>query len=103
MLTFGNLFGWGYGVFSCTAGEHLNKIIKTTEMTGTNFDANRMKEIIRLMRMKQFVFTDSVLKKKKEVVCSACGQTGHNRKNKSCPLHESHPPIVFEDSEPEND
>ena len=24
-----HLFGWGYGVYCCHAGEHLNKVIKT--------------------------------------------------------------------------
>jgi len=29
-------FGFGYGVFCCHAGEHLNKVIKTSEITDTN-------------------------------------------------------------------
>ena len=30
------LFGWGYGVYCYNAGEHLNKVIRTVELTGTN-------------------------------------------------------------------
>ena len=66
-----HLFGWGYGVYCCHAGEHLNKVIKTVESTGTNYDSKRFYTI------------------------------AHFLKNKSCPLHPSHPHIEFEESETE--
>ena len=94
-----NLFGWGYGIFCCNAGEHLNKRIKTFELSATNMDNNRFFTIVRLIRMKQLVFTKSILKSKVMVKCSACNQDGHNRKNKSCPMHPSHPPLEFDDSD----
>ena len=96
------MFGWGYGVFSCNAGEHLNKIIKTFEMTETNLNANRFKKIIRNIRIKQFIYPESIIPTKTEVKCSACNEIGHNRKNKSCRLHKSHPDIIFSDSENED-
>ena len=36
------MFGWGYGVFCCHAGEHLNKQIKTCEVTETNLDKKKV-------------------------------------------------------------
>ena len=54
MVLYMELFGWGYGVFCCHAGEHLNKIIKTFEMTETNLDTRRFHTIVHLMRVKQF-------------------------------------------------
>ena len=95
------LFGWGYGMFSCNAGEHLNKIIKTKEMAATNMDCTRFCKIIRNMRMKQFCYTDSIIPSTVTIRCSACQEIGHNKRNKSCRLHESHPEITFSDSEHE--
>lgn len=89
------MFGIGYGVFCCHAGEHLNKLIKTSELRDTNLDENRFVKVTHLMRAKQLIFTDIILKKKSSVKCGACGVVGHNRKNKSCPLHPSHPLIEF--------
>ena len=91
-----SLFGWGYGMFCCNAGEHLNKRIKVFEVSETNMDQNRFVTVVKLIRMKQFVFTDSIMQNKVTVTCSACKQHGHNRKNKSCPLHPSHPTIEFD-------
>ena len=48
-------------------------------------DQNRFVTVVKLIRMKQFVFTDSIMQNKITVTCSACKQHGHNRKNKSCP------------------
>ena len=96
-------FGWGYGMFTCNAGEHLNKIIKTSEMHDTNISTNRFLSIVHTLRMKQLIFSDSVLKDPVTIKCSACCQTGHNRKNKSCPMHPSHPEIEFDKSDEEND
>ena len=39
-------FNWGYDVFSCTAGEHINNIIKTMEITGTCLDQERFQKVI---------------------------------------------------------
>ena len=92
------MFGFGYGVFCCHAGEHLNKLIKTSELRDTNLDENRFVKITHLMRAKQLIFTDIILKKKSNV---KCGDVGHTRKNKSCPLHPSHPLIEFDESDTE--
>ena len=97
------LFGWGYGYFSTNAGEHLNKRIKFYELSETNLDINRFYTVIHLIRTKQFEFPECIMPSKKEITCSACNQSGHNRKNKSCPLHPSHPIIDFEESDTEED
>jgi len=96
------IFGWGYGVYCCHAGEHLNKIIKTFEITEANLDMSRFRTIVHLFRSKQLIFTDSITPKQVTVTCSACGEVGHNKKNKSCRLHTSHPIIEFEESDDEN-
>ena len=101
MMLHSDLFGWGYGVFCCHAGEHLNKLIKSSEITDTNLDSNRFVKITHLMRVKQLIFTDVIKQKKVTVKCSACGEVGHNKKNKSCALHPSHPTIKFDDSDTE--
>ena len=46
MIIWGRLAKWGYGIFSCTAGEHLNKRIKVMEMERTNMDKNRFEVIV---------------------------------------------------------
>ncbi|XP_047139031.1 uncharacterized protein LOC124814958 [Hydra vulgaris] len=101
LMVFYARFGWGYGMFNCNASEHLNKRIKFSELNETNLDTTRFETIIRLMRLQQFILTDSVMTKTKEVVCSACKIPGHNKKNKSCPLHPSHPQIQFDESDEE--
>ena len=102
MQLYGNLFGWGYGMFNTNAGEHLNKRIKICEFEDTNLDSKCFYMIIHLMRSKQFEFTNSIMPSKKEIKCSACNQFDHNCKNKSCPLDPSHPQLEFEDSDYEN-
>nr|XP_047142024.1 uncharacterized protein LOC124816524 isoform X2 [Hydra vulgaris] len=101
LMAFYARFGWGYGMFNCNASEHLNKRIKFSEINETNLDRTRFETIIRLMRLQQFILTDSVMPKIKEIICSVCKIPGHNKKNKSCPLHPSHPPIQFEESDEE--
>eukprot|EP00111_Clytia_hemisphaerica_P014888 TCONS_00043847-protein len=96
------ILDWGNGYFSCTAGEHLNKIIKTKEIHETNLSENRFKDIIRDMRIKQFYYPMSVYKQFKEITCSRCHEKGHNKKNKSCRLHPSQPTETFELSDNEN-
>ena len=54
------------------------------------------------MRIKQFFFTKEIFPSEVKILCSRCGQSGHNKKNKSCPLHESQPNIVFDDSDDDN-
>ena len=103
MTIYEDLFGWGYGMFSCNAGEHLNKRIKFSEICETNLDKNRFFTVTHMMRLKQFHFPEIIIPGSKEVTCSVCKQTGHNKKNKSCPMHESHPLIQFDDSDVEND
>ena len=102
MELYAKLFGWGYGLFTTHAGEHLNKRIKSYELGETNLNPERFYTVIHLMRTKQFEFTTSIMPSKKEITCSACNQKGHNRKNKSCPLHSSHPTLEFEESDDEN-
>ena len=102
MIFWGESLGWGYGYFNCNAGEHLNKRIKQLEFSCTNLNQDRFKTIMQTLRVKQFYFTDGVLKEKKDVTCSACKIPGHNRKNKSCPLHPSQPEPYFSDSETED-
>ena len=103
MIQWGSLLEWGYGYFSCTAGEHLNKRIKVEELSGTNLSNSRFADIIRNMRIKQFYYVNSICKEHKEITCSRCHEKGHNRKNKSCLLHPSQPNITFEVSDDEND
>ncbi|XP_065653654.1 uncharacterized protein LOC136080653 isoform X1 [Hydra vulgaris] len=103
METYSKLFNWGYGYFNANGGEHLNKQIKYYEISHTNLSKNRFYTIIHLMRCKQFCFTENILPSSKVITCSKCHQEGHNKKNKICPLHESHPEIVFENSENEDE
>lgn len=86
-------------MFSCNAGEHLNKRIKFSEINETNMDKNRFFTVTHMTRLKQFNFTDCIMPVTKIITCTACQQTGHNKKNKSCPMHPSHPPIQFNDSD----
>lgn len=101
MVLYEDLFQWGYGMFCCNASEHLNKRIKFSELNETNLDEKRFYTVTHMMRLKQFVFTECIMANKKDIKCSACNQIGHNKKNKSCPLHPSHPPIQFEESDDE--
>ena len=59
MVSWEELMDWGYGYFSCTAGEHLNKIIKTMEVEHTNLSANRFETIVQNISAKQFNFSSS--------------------------------------------
>ena len=102
MILWNDLCGWGYGYFTCSAGEHLNKQIKTMEMEHTNMDTKRFYTVIRNMRINQFVFSKNIFPTNKQVTCSACKEVGHTKKNKSCPLHPSQPPLTFDDSDGED-
>ncbi|XP_066914971.1 uncharacterized protein [Clytia hemisphaerica] len=104
MKLYMRLFNWGYGYFSTNAGEHLNKRIKQTELSHTNMDEKRFFTIMHIFRTKQFEFTHSIMpSKSKPITCSACNQQGHNKKNKSCPMHPSHPPLVFDETDDETE
>ena len=70
-------------------------------MSDTNLDTDRFLKITHIMRVKQLIFTDVIIQRKTTIKCSACGEVGHNKKNKSCPLHPSHPAIEFDDSDVE--
>ena len=76
-----------------------NKRIKCSELQETNLDTKRFHAVMHLMRTKQFEFTASIMASTKEIKCSACNQIGHNRKNKMCPLHPTHPIIEFDNSD----
>jgi len=102
MKLYYKLFGWGCGYFTTHAGEHLNKKIKQFEATSTDFDENRFCDIIHAFRARQFRFPESFNSEKRDIRCSACPPQGHNKKNKSCPLHPSHPTLEFDDSDEEN-
>uniref|UniRef100_A0A7M5WU97 Uncharacterized protein n=2 Tax=Clytia hemisphaerica TaxID=252671 RepID=A0A7M5WU97_9CNID len=98
-----SILGWGYGYFHCSAGEHLNKQMKTLERYGTNNKDNRFIKILKKIRLRQFHFSQSVLKNESSITCSRCHEVGHNCKNKSCRLHpdqpmEYHPPTDTEDN-----
>ena len=80
--------GWGYGVFSSSSGEHLNKRLKVYEADHTNQSADRLRSTLFHSRigMLHFVFPDILCKEVvSKVKCTACGAFGHNRKNKACP------------------
>ena len=64
-------------------------------------DEKRFCMIIHHIKVKQLIYTTSIIRKKTSVKCSACGGNDHNKKNKSCPLHPSHPVIEFDDSDDE--
>ena len=99
MQLYGQLFGWGYGFFSTNAGEHLNKVIKQYESSSTNLDERRFERVIRILRIQQFEYAENLFKKTRDIICSKCNQSGHNKKNRSCPLHETHPRIEFNESD----
>ena len=93
-----NLMDWGYGVFTSTSGEHLNKQLKFLESGHTDLSRSRYQQVLRLLRVRMFHFTTSVLDDPaREMTCSRCKQKGHNRKNKSCPMHPSQPPMEFDE------
>jgi len=99
-MKFWAVLGWGYGYFSCNAGEHLNKCIKNLELHSTNLDHNRFLTIMRILRSKQFHFPESIYTPAESTVqCSSCKQVGHNKKNKNCPLHPDQPELYFSDSD----
>ena len=99
MDVWGKYLGWGYGYFSGSAGEHLNKRLKFSEMEETNRDEKRFYTMIRNHRMKQLKYPDTYKKDKVKSVCSACHIKGHNKKNRMCPLHPSQPGQVFDESD----
>ena len=79
---------WGYGMFSTSAVEHLNKRLKVFEANHTTQSPIRFREIIHRFRVNLFHFAHSILaESKSKLTCSACGASGHNKKNKMCPNH----------------
>ena len=93
ILLWCDLMDWGYGVFTSTSGEHLNKAIKQLESGHSNFSGDRFQQVLRLLRVRMFHFTSLAFHdSNREITCSRCKQKGHNRKNKSCPMHPSQPP-----------
>ena len=100
-----------HSLFPCSAensgsnlcSHFIYQIIKTMEINGTNLDDHHLGRIVRNIRIKQFVYPESIIPREVTVKCSACNQVGHNKKNKSCPLHEIHPELTFSDSEDEEE
>ena len=67
-------------------------------------DKKRFYTVMHILRTRQFEFTKSIMPSNINMVtCSACNQKGHNKKNKSCPLYPSHPPLEFDDTEDETE
>ena len=101
MQFWGVTLGWGYGYFNCNAGEHLNKKNKQMEIGSTNLDEGRFHTVMRNLRIKQYYFPEGLQSIKRDMVCSACKQPGHNKKNKSCVMHPSQPELYFSESDTE--
>ena len=77
--------GWGYGVFSSSSAEHLNKRLKVYEADHTNQSAGRFRSNLFHFRVGILHCPDIYVKRLfSKVKCTACG-VGHNRKNKACP------------------
>ena len=101
MLLWGETMALGYGYFSTTAGEHLNKRIKFEELNHSNLDSDRFVRICTKFRTKQLHYPDCIITKKTTPTCSACHEEGHTKKNKLCPLHPDMPPPEFDNSDDE--
>lgn len=92
MLFWYKALGWGYGMFSCAASEHLNKRLQILECDHTSRKVSRFHSIIRSLRILWFHYPNSLfVSEKSKITCSACGQTGHNKKNRLCPHHSTVP------------
>ena len=79
--------GWGYGMFYGSAGEHLNKQLKTSECNHTNRNRTDFVDGMRHFKVQTvhfrfIVFADVT----SSVNWSACGATGHKKKNKHMPV-----------------
>ena len=57
------LYNWGYRVFCCQTCKHLNKLTETSKITDTNLDKIRFFKEAQIMRVKQLIFTDLIMKK----------------------------------------
>ena len=83
-----DMAGWGYGVFSSTASEHLNKRLKVFECDHTNQGADIFYRVLHHFRFGMLHFSDTLLHEiATNVKCSSCGAVGHNKNNKVCPNH----------------
>ena len=99
-----NTTGWGYGVFSSSAGEHLNKRLKVYEADHSNQSADRFYRLLIHFRVGMLHFPSIITQEvRSKVVCSACGAKGHNKKNKSCPNYISRQDHFIEDSDGEEE
>ena len=96
-----DMLNWGYGYFTCMGSEHLNKQIKQIEMHETNRSCDRFEETMRICRIRQFYYSKSIFNSFTTKKCSRCNQIGHNRKNKSCPMHPDQPNLDFPDTDEE--
>ena len=79
--------GWGYGTFTTSAGEHLNKRLKVYESEHTSQGAGRFEKILRMFRVSTIHYPNSMMQTERSLTCSACGGKGHTKKNKLCPNH----------------
>lgn len=94
------MLGWGYGMFSSSSGEHLNKVVKHLELCHSNLSGNRFAQIVRLMRTRLLFYPEMLFDQSHhKVKCSACHQEGHNKKSRMCPLHPSQPALEFDDDD----
>ena len=92
----------GYGFFTATAGEHENKRCKVFEQEHTYQNATRFRYLIHTFRVQQFVFPTCLFAEQtSKITCSACGTSGHNKRNKICPAYVDAEPVEFNDSEDE--
>ena len=85
MVLWCELLGMGYGVFTSTSSEHLNKLIKFLELGHTNLSGNRFEQIIRWLRVRALHFPVMLINSTRNQTCSRCHQPGHNRKKQVLP------------------
>ena len=91
--------GWGYGYFSCMASEHLNKVLKEVEYEETSFGTTSLHQAVRKTRLRAIFYPATLFTATTNIICSACKQAGHNRRNELCPAKRPHCEIESSDDE----
>ena len=90
--------------FTATAGEHVNKRCKVFELEHTAQDKGRFRYLLHMFRIMSFWFTSTVfVEHRSKLTCSACGLSGHTKKNKICPNHVGSAAVSFEESDDGDD